>query len=55
VQKPRDKFKEYELIYYIAQCNLDESMSELLNSLEDMLSIEMDSDMPVAGGSLSAE
>jgi biotin carboxylase len=48
VHQPRDKFKEYELVYIIAQCSLGEDMHRLLDSLEALVRIEMHSEVPVA-------
>ena len=48
IYKPRDKFKEYEVVYLIAQCGHDQDMHELLDSLEALLRIEMYAEAPVA-------
>lgn len=48
VHTPQTQFKEYELIYVIAQCGLGEDMHELLESLEAMVTIEMHGDAPAA-------
>lgn len=48
VRKPRDKFKEYELVYVIAQCGPDENMHALLESLEALIRVEMYSETPAA-------
>lgn len=54
IHKPRDKFKEYEVAYIIAQCGLDENIQELLSQLEGMIRIEMRVDT-IAAGSLAAK